>query len=40
MRVLLYQTSTCSPVRSMETVSQPVEPGPRAPQLLTELPLA
>jgi hypothetical protein len=31
MKVLLYQTSTCSPVRSMETVSQPVEPGPSAP---------
>ena len=34
--VLSYQTSTCSPVRNMETVSQPVELEPRGPQLLTE----
>ena len=25
MSVLLYQTSTCSPVRNTETVSQPVD---------------
>ena len=40
MNVLLYQTSTCSPVRNMETVSQPVELEPCGPHLLTELPLA
>src|ERR1700733_5764063 len=40
MKVLLYQTSTCLPVRSIETVSQPVEPKPNGPQWLNELPLA
>jgi hypothetical protein len=40
MKVLLYQTSTCWPVRNMEIVSQPVELEPSGPQLLTELPLA
>ena len=40
MKTLLYQTSTYSPVRNMETVSQPVESGPSGPHWLTELPLA